>query len=83
MKRLVDKDVIIKRITSIFDEGLSIEEAIEIIDSMPDIDAVEVVRCKDCIYNLQSIKRGNAVCDIFYGMTDQYGFCHYGEKRLK
>ena len=40
-----------------------------------------VVRCKDCKHNMKSPEAGNACCDIVYGMTDQYGFCHMGEKR--
>lgn len=41
----------------------------------------EIIRCKDCKYNLCPPERGNACCDNFYGMTDQMGFCHYGERR--
>lgn len=41
----------------------------------------ELVRCKDCKYNSCLPEHGNACCDTFYGMTDQMGFCHYGERR--
>lgn len=41
----------------------------------------ELVRCKDCKYNSNPPEYGNAVCDTFYGMTDQMGFCHMGERR--
>lgn len=41
----------------------------------------EIVRCKDCIHNSYSPDNGNACCDLFYGMTDQMGFCHHGERR--
>ena len=44
-------------------------------------DAVPVVRCKDCKYNRNPPSAGNALCDLFYGMTDQNGFCHFGERR--
>lgn len=40
-----------------------------------------IVRCKDCKYNANSTERGNALCNNFYGMTDQYGFCHFGERK--
>ena len=41
----------------------------------------EVIRCKDCKYNSNPPEYGNAVCDTFYGMTDQMGFCHRAERR--
>lgn len=41
----------------------------------------EIVRCKDCKYNLLPATSGNASCEIFYGMTDQNGFCHMAERR--
>ena len=44
-------------------------------------DMVEVVRCKDCKHNRQSRESGNANCELYYGMTDQMGFCHVGERR--
>lgn len=45
-------------------------------------DVVEVVRCRDCKHNTLDKNAGNANCDMFYGMTDQNGFCHYGERRI-
>lgn len=46
-----------------------------------EIEKVEVVRCKDCVHNKRSRASGNANCELYYGMTDQMGFCHMGEKR--
>ena len=51
------------------------------LEELPPADVVQVVRCKDCKYNSSPPECGNAVCDTFYGMTDQMGFCHMGEKR--
>lgn len=51
------------------------------LDDAPTVDAVPVVRCKDCKYNLLPATSGNANCEIFYGMTDQDGFCHMAERR--
>lgn len=67
----------------IYDEFLSdrkkrIKEGIT---EIPSADVVEVVRCKDCMHNPYPPDHGNACCDMFYGMTDQMGFCHYGERR--
>lgn len=44
-------------------------------------DVEPVVRCRDCKYNSNPPECGNAVCVLFYGMTDQMGFCHHGERR--
>lgn len=40
----------------------------------------EIVRCKDCKYNQLPATSGNANCEIFYGMTNQDGFCHKAER---
>lgn len=47
----------------------------------PITDVETVIRCKDCKYNSNSPEYGNADCVLFYGMTDQMGFCHHGERR--
>lgn len=52
----------------------------ERIDDMPSVDAVEVVRCKDCKYN------GKPYCDLLTtGSRDWYinddDFCKWGERR--
>lgn len=57
-----------------------IESYIKDIEELPSAQP-EIVRCKDCKYNLLPAKSGNASCEIFYGMTDQNGFCHEAERR--
>lgn len=41
----------------------------------------EIIRCKDCKFNSNTPECGNALCDKFYGMTDQMGYCHHAERR--
>ena len=41
----------------------------------------EIIQCKNCEHNESPSTAGNACCNKFYGMTDQTGFCHYGERR--
>jgi hypothetical protein len=59
----------------------------DLIDMMTDegcpeaVDAVTVIRCKDCKHNPNPPEYGNADCDIFDGMTDQMGYCHWAERR--
>ena len=41
----------------------------------------EIIRCKDCKHNQLPSTCGNAICEIFYGMTNKNGFCHRAERR--
>lgn len=52
------------------------------LDAAPAVDAVEVVRCKDCIYYEKYPDFAN-VCWNDAGMLHVYddGFCSYGERR--
>ena len=52
----------------------------EWINNLPSVQP-EIIRCKDCKYNPNPPECGNAACVLFYGMTDQMGFCHHGERR--
>jgi len=45
------------------------------------LDLVNVIRCRDCVHNKSAADSGNANCELYYGMTDQTGFCHMGERR--
>lgn len=60
------------------DAGISI--AIGVICDLP-FAQPEIVRCKNCKHNQLPSTCGNANCEIFYGMTDQDGFCHMAERR--
>ena len=58
-----------------------IEFAIDAVKEAPTIDAVEVVRCKDCKHMYR--RKGLRWCDAWgeiNGMGDD-GFCNYGERR--
>lgn len=61
-----------------------IEAVLEYAANLPAVDAVEVVRCKDCKY------RGDAYkCPMYFAhwhcddedRTEDEGFCAYGERR--
>lgn len=43
----------------------------------------EIVRCRDCTHNRFPATSANADCEIFYGMTNQDGFCHMAERRTE
>ena len=60
----------------------SIAEMREWIDNAPTIDAVEVVRCKDCrhAYKRKPINKTAVLCELYgAGMKDN-DFCSYGER---
>ena len=48
-----------------------------ILQEAPTVDAVEVVRCEDCVYRIRSI------CNHPYGLLyiTENSFCPYGERR--
>lgn len=41
----------------------------------------EIIRCQYCKHNTSKPNAGNASCELFYGMSDQYGFCHRAERK--
>ena len=53
------------------------------VNEAPTIDAVPVVRCKDCKYNHISLafSRGGVWCECWGTTPDPDGFCHKGERR--
>lgn len=53
------------------------------VTNAPTIDAVPVVRCKDCKYNHISLafSRGGVWCECWGTTPDPDGFCHKGERR--
>ena len=59
-----------------YNNGLVMAQAIAL-----KLDAVPVVRCKDCQFYLSKGK--NYWCDIFDNITPEYHFCSYGERREK
>ena len=73
MARLIDADELIEIAHRI---RLDSRERIErMIESAPTVDAVEVVRCKDCEF-----KDGD-VCDYSAVYVHPNGFCNWGKRR--
>lgn len=61
--------------------GLTIAE--RAIDSAPTVDAVEVVRCRDCKHTTYDAEYGNRWCNRNSGCRNvkDDGFCDDGERR--
>lgn len=77
--RLIDVDAFLekmKRTSRYFDVKFDIEE-------MPTIDAVTVVRCKDCIrrYDTDECPMCFLIEGKYYDYTNENGFCDRGERK--
>ena len=62
-------------------------EAIDYVKDFPTVDAVEVVRCKDCTHNRKAIdeKGWGIFCSIWgrgWHRVEPDDFCSYGERRI-
>lgn len=55
----------------------------EIIRNAPTVDAVPVVRCKDCVYSQSAKinKKGYRICPASHMEITDDDFCSYGERR--
>lgn len=52
------------------------------LDNVPTVDAVEVIRCKDCKrFDPDTGLIGLGICEIYEGVTAEYGFCHHGKRK--
>ena len=77
--RLIDVDDFLekmKRTSRYFDVKFDIEE-------LPTIDAVPVVRCKDCIrrYDTDECPMCFLIDGKYYEYTNENGFCDRGERK--
>lgn len=55
-----------------------------VINEQPTVDAVEIVRCKDCEHRDENCCiDGDIYCDIVRGYMAQDDYCIYGERREK
>lgn len=90
--RLIDADALIEAVKQehfIIPKNMHPYEAVRIqgksfrkvVDNAPTVDAVEVVRCRDC--QNMTVELGLRYCNVwnrFNGAGDD-GFCNYGERR--
>ena len=58
-----------------------VEDVRFLVDSQPTVDAVEVVRCKDCKFTEGRSKYGWLWCGKWNDARDDYGYCYRGERR--
>ena len=55
--------------------------ATSFIDAAPTVDAVEVVRCRECKYHKDTSVRENKHCALTGNPVEYDDFCSYGERK--
>ena len=88
MARLIDADAIIDFIDmdSTWDPletCFSERDVVDMLESAPTVDAVEIVRCKDCKYRFKNNGHGRDGCPIIDAniWMDDDDFCSHGERK--
>ena len=83
--RLIDGDTLWEKLDDEpwYDNADRDEIALPIVAAAPTVDAVEVVRCKDCKYLVDAVVNANGflICDINDMEIKPEDFCSYGERR--
>ena len=90
--RLIDADAIIDFIDmghtrNPLETCFSERDAVDMLESAPTVDAVDIVRCRDCKHYRQQKKsahwenRANYCNRIVTIKTRPYDFCSYGEQK--
>ena len=90
-KRLIDANALKERINEEPTDGMYTHEIIAAIDEQLTVDAVEVVRCKDCKHCKKYRNRldpmlNHQLCvrmDKYAFGVDEDDFCSYGERRTE
>lgn len=90
-KRLIDAEKVIRDLTAMKAQlgvdAILIDGMIDGLKRQPKVDAVEVVRCKDCKHKgwIQEPCHGESVdfCNVFDSTINnpEKCFCYYGERR--
>lgn len=83
-KRLIDAGGLWSDIMMLPHNGdiISSEEVEQAIKDAQTVDAVEVVRCKDCKYRADELDCGNYLCNRkMIGMVRPNDFCSFGERK--
>ena len=82
--RLIDADLLTRMMEREWNENeISNREWIHyrvILESIPTIDAVEVVRCKDC-FHYESDGGAMMTCNVTDTVCDNDDYCSYGERK--
>ena len=80
MAKLIDADEI-KLPKGFFEKIDNVPKFYEWLGTLPTVDAVEVVRCKDCRFFEDEDCYGNCYCEEWGNITNANGYCHDAERR--
>lgn len=75
MSRLIDADNLLDILDLMIVGHKSAGDVYDVVDSMPTVDAVEVVRCCSCKH------RDGVACDYSAVWVKPHGYCQWGERR--
>ena len=91
MSDYIKRDVLVQAfMDELLDEmpfSLKRELAEKMVDNIPKVDAVEVVRCKDCKYryeyatNITGDIKHYYICDFLDAENKDDDYCSYGERK--
>lgn len=81
--RLIDADALVQLLCVNMDTGPQFNRATHCVDVMPTVDAVPVIRCKDCKYWEQLQSRGRCwECVGSRRYTNDDEFCSRADRRM-
>lgn len=83
MSRLIDADKFILSLMNASLSSVDEDTILDIVDSIPTVDAVPVVYCKDCKYLAKFGHCGHPREHELLPATYPYDFCIYGERKDK
>ena len=98
MNDLISRQELIDRCDDVIENGAStvfglhpiaMEAVKYVVENMPFIDAVEVIRCKDCAnWQIDWIPtiggdKGCHYCEMFDSSTEPLNYCGYAERRAE
>jgi hypothetical protein len=68
---------------SFFNQDLNVPKLLEWLDSQPEADVVEVVRCKDCEHFLKEASKvyNGHFCEVWVDYISPDCFCSYGKRK--
>ena len=86
-KRLIDADELLRDAEDYSPITAGLADAYDIkclVNAQPTIDAVEVVRCKDCNFWRRCGETNKGECDGMevYGLMNADDYCSFGERKI-
>lgn len=85
MSRYIDADALINQLIWFQrklhdgDRELTANQCIAFVENAPTVDAVQVVRCRDCEYYVETNGR-IGTCELTISGAEDDGFCAWGER---